>query len=434
MQKPSVNSGVKHNFVTLCLLSFAGSIIYGLPYFRLYYYDSYQQIYHLTNVQMGLLGSAYGILGVFSYVIGGILADRFPAKWLLIFSMLATGAGGFLHLIFSDFHALILIYCLWGFTSLLFFWPALMKVVRIQGTDSEQSRVYGIFEGGRGIFNAIHLAVATAIFGVFQAKALVVMGIKWIIVFYSLAPVLCGILFIFLLQQPEKTDARGNTDTFSLQQIWQVMKLPAIWLVVIMVFCSYTFNMSIYYFTPYASNIIGTTAVVAAIISVLQQYCRPFAAIIGGFLADKMGKGQLMLAGFVLMAMGTLLMYLVPQLAGSGQMVLIVMAAIIIYIGMFSNFGLYFAFLSEGRIPVQVAGMAIGIVSTFGYLPEVITPFIAGKILDTFHGATGYYIYFAFMLTMSLVGMIFCVIWIGRYGKKSDTESTETVSAAINEG
>lgn len=51
--------GYKKNIGTILLLSFAGSIIYGLPYFRSYYYDTYQAMYHLTNTQMGLLGSAW---------------------------------------------------------------------------------------------------------------------------------------------------------------------------------------------------------------------------------------------------------------------------------------------------------------------------------------------------------------------------------------
>ncbi|HEE9004113.1 TPA: hypothetical protein R2H89_000079, partial [Campylobacter jejuni] len=82
------------NFFTLILLSFCGSIIYGLPYFRKYYYDDYMALYHLDNFQMGLLGSAYGLLGLFSYALGGYLADRFAPKKLLIFSLVATGCGG----------------------------------------------------------------------------------------------------------------------------------------------------------------------------------------------------------------------------------------------------------------------------------------------------------------------------------------------------
>lgn len=411
--------GLKKNLARIILLSFAGAIIYGLPYFRLYYYDAYQSMYGLTNVQMGLLGSAYGVLGVASYVLGGILADKFKAKKLLIFSMITTGAGGFLHLFFDNYAALIVIYGLWGFTSLLTFWPALMKIVRTQGRDEEQSRAYGIFEGGRGVFNAGHLAVATAIFGIFQAKAMPVLGIKLIIVFYSLAPIVVGILFIFILKEPEVPVEDEKPEKLTVKQVMNLLKMPVIWLVVLLVFCSYTFNMSVYYFTPYASNIIGTSAVVAAIITVLQQYVRPFAATGGGFLADKTGRGQVMGCGFIMMGVGTAIMLLAGKTEGQSQIFLIVTACVVIYTGMFSNFGLYFSFLTEGGVPVKVSGLAIGIVSTFGYLPEVIVPPLAGKILDVFHGEKGYYIYFGFMIAVATVGFILSLLWCRLYGKKA---------------
>lgn len=411
-------TGIKKNFFTIILLSFAGSIIYGLPYFRSYYYDAYQSLYNLTNVQMGLLGSAYGLLGVFSYILGGVLADKFKAKKLLILSMIATGLGGLLHLVFTDFRALFLIYGLWGFTSLLTFWPALMKIVRIQGTEEEQSRAYGIFEGGRGVFNAAHLAVATAIFGIFEAKALPALGIKGIIIFYSVAPIVVAIIFIFILKEPETIQSGGKAEKISWSQIVQVLKMPVVWFVVCLMFTSYVFNMSSYYFTPYASNVIGTSAVVAAVLTVLAQYARPFASTIGGFSADKFGKGEIMAGGFLMMAIGMVAVLGASKLSGSAQMAVMVIACIIIYVGMFSNFGLYFSFLTEGGVPLEVSGIAIGVASTFGYLPEVLCPLIAGKTLDVYEGAKGYYIYFTFMLVMAVVGLILSVIWSRTYGKR----------------
>lgn len=41
-------------------------------------------LYQLNNLEMRLLGSAYGLLGLFSYALGGILADKFAPKRLLI--------------------------------------------------------------------------------------------------------------------------------------------------------------------------------------------------------------------------------------------------------------------------------------------------------------------------------------------------------------
>ena len=53
----------------LIILAVAGSLIYGLPYFRTYYYDAYLQAYNLTNTQMGTLGSMFGVFGMISYLI-----------------------------------------------------------------------------------------------------------------------------------------------------------------------------------------------------------------------------------------------------------------------------------------------------------------------------------------------------------------------------
>ncbi|PLS31732.1 Major Facilitator Superfamily [Bifidobacterium margollesii] len=443
--------GLKHNIVTLILLSFAGSIIYGLPYFRTYYYDAYQQMYHLTNTQIGALGSAYGLLGVFSYAIGGILADKFGAKKLMIFSLTATGLGGFLHLFITDFHMLVAIYLLWGVTSLLTFWPALMKITRMQGTEDEQSRVYGIFEGGRGVFGAAHLAVATAIFGFFQVKAMPALGIRWIIVFYSVAPLILAVIFAFLIKEPKAGAAQdaaaqasaaevsANTGTakaddaeesaresgLTLHSALTLLRMPALWLIILMVFTTYSIRMSIFYFAPFSSNIVGTTAVVAAMVSAWQQYIRPFAAPGGGFLADRIGRGNAMTGGYILMGVGTALLFLVLRMSGTAQMVMLVFACSIVYFGVFSNYGLLYSFLTEGGVPLGVYGFAVGVVSTVGYLPEVLCPLLAGVTLDKYAGSTGYFIYFGFMIAMTVIGLALSILWTNTFGKRYKRQEAE---------
>lgn len=420
-----VKSGLKKNLFTICILAFAGSIIYAMPYFRNYYYNDYMSVYNLNNVQMGALGSAYGLLGLVSYFIGGVLADKFPAKKLLIISLVATGLGGFLHLVVNSFEGLVILYGLWGFTSLLMFWPPLMKVMRTLGNDDEQSRVYGIFEGGRGVVNAGHLAIATAIFGFFQAKAAPNLGLNWIIIFYSVCPIVCAVILAVVLKEPEK-DNKEKAQSLKLKDMLEVIKMPAVWMVIIITFSTYVFNISFYYFTPYASNVIGASAVFAAIITVLAQYIRPVSSVAGGCLADKFGKGQTMLVGFLAMAVGTLTLVLASSLQGSLQVGILIFACVIIYLAMYSNFGIYFSLLSEGRIPLEKSGVAIGLVSTLGYLPEVLCPLAAGKTLDAFSGVTGYHMYFIGMAVVATIGAIFCFIWIKKYGnnfnKKSKTQ------------
>lgn len=415
------DSLVKKNFFKICLLAFAGSIIYGLPYFRYYYYDAYLAAYGLNNSQMGTLGGAYGVLGLFSYLIGGILADKFPAKRLLIFSLVATGLGGVVHLISSSYTTLVAIYGLWGVTSLLTFWPALMKIVRMQAKDDEQSSAYGLFEGGRGAVNAAHMAIATAIFGAFQAKAAEGLGLKWIIVFYSVAPILCGVLFQFIFKEPRKEEKDASEEPqkkFRFGDILSVLKMPAVWLVCIITASTYTFNLSYFYFTPYATNVLGLSAVFAAILTVIAQYCRPLGSPIGGFLADRLGKAQVMLIGFIVMGVGTFVIMNLPDVGFRSY--LLVCVCSIFYFAMYSNFGIYFSLLNEGGVPLKDAGIAIGLVSTIGYLPEVLCPLLAGRTLDAYEGATGYLIYFKGMIAVAILGAVCSIIWMKYIAPRKD--------------
>lgn len=420
-------SGIRKNFFNICLLAFAGSIIYGLPYFRGYYYDAYREAYHLTNTQMGALGSAYGVLGLVSYFIGGVLADKFSAKKLLIFSLIATGLGGFTHLLTANYQLLLAIYGLWGITSLLTFWPALMKVIRTQGKENEQSRAYGIFEGGRGIVGALHLATATAIFGCFEARAAVFMGLKWIIIFYSVCPILCGIIFIFLIKEPEKSEVKEESKRLTFREFGKIVKLPAVWLAIVITFTTYVFNMSYYYFTPFASNVLGISAVLAAVLTVAAQYLRPIASAGGGFLADRFSKSKLLMFGFLMEGGGTVMLMGTGTMSGQAAGILAVLACMIVYLGMYSNFGLYFSLLSEGGVPLDLSGVAIGLVATFGYLPEIICPLAVGMTLDSFSGTIGYNIYFSGMIVCALIGFLISMVWSKRYGNKKEKEKAEEV-------
>lgn len=155
---------LKKNTATLVILAVSGALIYALPYFRNYYYDVFLDAFHLTNTQMGTLGSAYGVCCLISYIFGGFCADRWKTKYLLTISLVATGLLGFTLLLYPPYPVLLLIHAAWGITSIMTFWGALVKAVRSLGSENEQGKAFGFFEGGRGVTNIIQSAVILGIF------------------------------------------------------------------------------------------------------------------------------------------------------------------------------------------------------------------------------------------------------------------------------
>jgi MFS family permease len=73
-------------------------------------------------------------------------------------------------------------------------------------------------------------------------------------------------------------------------------------------------------------------------------------------------------------------------------------------------------------VPIECSGLAIGLISTLGYLPEVLCPITAGKLLDKFPGATGYQIYFSIMIGMAVLGVVLAFVWSRTYGAKRVVE------------
>lgn len=393
----------------LIILTTAGSLIYGLPYFRSYYYDAYLEVYHLTNTQMGTFGSIFGVLGAISYLFGGIVADMISPRMIMSVSLILTGAAGLLHLTNPSYGMLVLIYLIWGFTSLFAFWPALLKGLRGLAAENEQSKAFGFMEGGRGIVNALHLAITLAIFNFFSKTAGNLAGLNGVITFYSIVVILLGILTFLLMKNDKEQTKKG--EKLSFRQVIDVLKMPAVWILSLILCCTYTMNISMFYFTPYATASFGITATAAAVVTMMAQYIRPISSIGGGILADRLGRSKMMFIGFIFMGISTAVLVLFKNVS----IPLFIGLCILIYLAMYLNYGVVFSMMEEGGVPAHVAGTAIGVVCTLGYLPEVVCPVLAGHVLDTYT-ELGYKYYFMGVAAVMFIGIIALILW-NRYLK-----------------
>ena len=397
-------SKLKKNMLRLILISIAGTMIYGLPYFRSYYYDAYLQTYGLTNSQMGMFGSIFGIMGACSYLFGGVVADMFSARKLMTISMILTGLGGLLHLCHPSYLMLVGIYFLWGFTSLFAFWPALLKVLRSLANEDEQSKAYGFMDATRGITNAVQLAVTLAIFNALSKKASDLAGLNGVVIFYSAVCIVMAIGLYFVLDEKKlQTGSDGAEDEskFSFAIVKQVLKMPVVWLLSLVVCCSYTMPILFYYFTPYATANLGMTAAAGAMVTMLAQYVRPVACVVGGVAADKIGRANVMYGTLGIMLVSTLVLIFARSMTNA---VFIGICACI-YFGMYGAYSLVFSMFDECGIPKYMSGTAIGLICTIGYMPEFFCPLLAGKVLDTY-GNAGYHILFVFLAVMMVIGLI----------------------------
>ncbi|MGL4308667.1 MFS transporter [Cetobacterium sp. SF1] len=406
-KKIDFGENLRKNLFTILLISFGGAIIYGLPYFRYDYYDAYLKTYNLTNTQMGIFGSIFGIFGMISYLFGGYVADRVSIRKLLVYSLVGTGLGGFFHLLPLSFYSLLFLYGFWGFSSLFAFWPACVKAVRLLSDSNSQGKAFGIFEGGRGIVAAISASIAVILFNFGLKKIGINLGLQYLILFYSISTILCGILIHFNM----KDEIVKSNEKIEFSDISKVIKLPAVWIIAIVTFCNYVFTLSLYYFVPYGTSLLGMSVTSAALLAAVKRYVSPISNIGGGILGDKIGTSNLLMTSFLVMAIGVTGILFLPLENSKTVMILFILLYIINYLFYQVNYSLSWAMMEEGAIPEKYSGTSAGFISTIGYLPDIFISLMAGKILDKYPGVLGYRYFFIFLIFILLTGAFFVGIW-----------------------
>lgn len=415
---------LRKNLFAILLISFGGAIIYGLPYFRYDYYDAYLEAYNLNNTQMGVFGSIFGVFGMVSYLFGGYVADRVSVRKLLVYSLVGTGLGGFIHLLPLSFYSLVVLYAFWGFSSLFAFWPACVKAVRMLSDSDGQGKAFGIFEGGRGVAAAIAASIAVILFKIGVKSLGIYVGMRYIIVFYSVLTILSGILVHFNMED----EIISSGEKISISDIKNVIKLPAVWIIAIVTFCNYIFTLSLYYFVPYATSLLGMTVTSAAVLAAVKRYISPVSNVGGGVLGDKIGTSNLLFISFIGMALGVTGILLLPLNGTTLVIGAFVFLYILNYLFYQVNYSLSWAMMEEGAIPDKYSGTAVGLISTIGYLPDIFLSLMAGKILDNYPGVAGYRYLFIILISVLLVGAVFVKIW-KLHLSKSRTEQREIVGA-----
>lgn len=405
METPSL----KKNLPLLIILTLSGSFICSLPWFRSYYYAPFMEAFGMTNTEMGLCGTALGVAGIAAYLFGGIICDRVSIKKLIPFAMISTGALGLVMLANPSPFIMIVIHGLFALTALMLFFPALTKTIRSLAASNEQGKAFGIFEGGRGISNAVYLAVAALIFGQLSVMKSESLGVRGIILFYSVMTICLGGLDILLLRNINEEQKGDGSDSVNLKMLTQPMKMPTVWLMIGIIFATLTLSTGYYYISPYVTEVFGVSALLGAVLSSSSQYIRPVASFGAGVLGDRINNSKVMLMGQIGLGIGLCLILFVQPSLG---ILPILVACLMIFFSMYVCQTMHFAIMEEIHCPKECMGTAIGFICCLGYLPEATSPFVAGVILDRFPGVTGYRLFFIFMLAVTVFGIVLTVIWL----------------------
>jgi nitrate/nitrite transporter NarK len=348
-----------------------------------------------------------------SYFPGGFLADRFSARKLITFSLIATALGGLVFALIPGFVVLTILFGYWGMTTVFLLWAAMIKATREWGGKLAQGRAFGLLDGGRGLVSAGAASLAVLILAAFLPDNLETISydnraqaIRSVIFYYSfLTLVAAGMTWFFI---PDSRYVSPKSTKSLLSGMKYVIYNRSVWLQAIIVVCAYCGYKGLDYYTTYAVDILGMDEVSAARYMSNASYLRAVAAIGGGFLADKFTSKRVIGITFGLVLISYLsLANIVPE----AEFLNIIYANLIFtFIAVYALRGVYFALLEETKVKGYHTGAAVGLISVIGFTPDIFFYAAGGRIIDASPGLPGFRYYYLFLGSFALLGLIATLI------------------------
>lgn len=412
-------------WLTLIIVAFAGGLITKLPYLRETYMAPLQAATGATMTELGLIMSAYGIVNFICYFPGGVLADKFSCKSLIVVSCFGTALAGLWYWTMPTFIWLVVIHGIFAITTVFTFWAAMVKAINRLGTADEQGTLFGLLEGGRGLVGTVVAFGSVAVFGWAADE---IGGMQNAILYYSILLGVAGVLaLVFMENDKPKTDASGKPENaLKMKDFIEVAKMPRVWLCGMLGICNYSALIFHGYITGYLSDAFGLSATVVGNLSVIRTYFMMMVgAFVAGFIADKIGSRiKFMKYAFIGMTVFSSLYVLIPT-KGAG-IPLVIVNFIVYGLCLYGIKALYFSTIDEVLVPKRLAGTASGVISLVTYAPEMFLYTLSGAMVDKYIGTAtplkGYHNCFIAMAVLSGIGFI-CGYLLLKMNKKAIAEA-----------
>ena len=405
----------------LCII-LAGEAVFSLPFhIPRFFRPSVLEAFGISNTALGDAFAVYGLTAMLSYVPGGWLADRYPARRLIVVALLATALGGLYLASFPGPSGLRWLYGWWGVTTILLFWAAMIRATREWGGAQRQGRAFGLLEGGRGALAALLASLAVAVLaaalgGAAPEHADRVAAVRQVIFFYTALTAVIALLCALGLPRGHTVAGSGPHPASGLAD----RSAGRLWLQAAVVVCAYCGYKALDYYTLYLVRGFGFDEVDAAGHMAAAAWLRPLAAVLAGLLADRFRPSLALCGLFALgaacaLALGTV----TPSAALRGLLlgeVLLSVAAV------YALRGVYFALLEETAVPHARTGFAVGLVSVIGFTPDVFFAPIAGRLLDAEPGLPGLQHLFLLLAGIALAGLATSA-WLARRTVRAGEET-----------
>ena len=408
----------------MILLILAGEAVFILPFvLARIFRPTFLEVFAINNLELGTCFSIYGVIAFFSYLFGGPLADKYHPRYLMSIALILTALGGVFLSTFPEYNQLKILFGYWGLTTILLFWAAMIKATRIWGGNQNQGLAFGFLDGGRGLvaagFGSLGVFIFSFLISDISQTSLPERkeAFKYVILVSSAIVGFIGLLVFYFLKKL-KINTEGSSskkNSITKKDFKKVVKIPSVWLLMIIILCAYFGYKTTDVFSLYAKDVMGFDDIESAKVGTSLLYLRPIIGVIIGLLADRTRASLWLIIGFFLTLITSVIF--ATGILNEQMFLLFTLSIVLMAIGVYSARVLYFAAMEESNIPIELTGTAVGLLSIIGYTPDIFAGPIIGVLLDSSPGELGHQHVFMVLAGFTLIGLITSIL-LFRLSKK----------------
>ena len=364
------------------------------------YYNLFQQGTGMNDAQLGLIGSMIGTIALFAYLFGGVLADIFSVKALMLISYFGGGATALFMSTMPSYGLFIVAQVLMCVFAVFTYWSAMAKFVKSLSTPKDEGKNYGLYYTGVGICGAFAGLVGARIVATSGGVA----GLKMILYIYAAFAFIVGIITIIFYKNP-KNIATDENERFKLKYVGYILKMPEVWLLGIAGACGYLINVANAYFAPLLEGTFGVSLAITTMLQTLRSFgIRMVIAPVSGTIIDKVGSTTKVMVYFLFAMLALMIVMLAMPWAPSwAWLAIAVLFLLAITYNMLTP--TWFTPLSEIGIPDYMRGTAIGVTNALIFSSDAFMYGIASNMIAK-NGTAGLRGLFIIILCAAVLGII----------------------------
>lgn len=283
-----------------------------------------------------------------------------------------------------------------------------MKTVRALGKSIGVGTAYGTYYAANGLTGGIINIIALTVYGHFVDKST---GFFFAMLVIATFTIIIPIVLIIMLKDFKESNLDvSDANKVKVKDISIVLKNSQIWLIAIILFCTYSVYTGVTYFNPYLTSVYHVSESVSGLLTIFRTFVFMMLAPLAGIMADKVFHSTLkwFLVGLACATIPTLFLMLFTTNVTLIAVIVITMIPAFFMAGLYS---IMYSIINECGFPMKLAGTAIGVASLFANLPDLLIHTYFGHLLDSY-GTHGWTLIFLTMIVLAMIAFVTCIVLI----------------------